>query len=41
MYLIRNESKNPTAFWGTIKDISEQKHNGEVHKQLYEEIKEG
>lgn len=41
IYLIRDESKNPTAFWGTIRDISERKHNEEVHKQLYEEIKEG
>ncbi|MCH1913520.1 PAS domain S-box protein [Leptospira noguchii] len=41
MYLIRDESKNPISFWGMIRDISEQKHNEEAHKQLYEEIKEG
>ncbi|WP_061250286.1 PAS domain S-box protein [Leptospira alstonii] len=40
-YVIRDEYKNPTAIWGIIRDISEQKRNEEVRKQLYDEIKEG
>lgn len=40
-YVIRDEYKNPSAIWGMIRDISEQKRNEEVRKQLYDEIKEG
>ncbi|MBE8364113.1 PAS domain S-box protein [Leptospira borgpetersenii] len=40
-YVIRDESKNPTAIWGIIRDISEQTQNEEVRKKFCDEIKEG
>ncbi|EKO35466.1 PAS domain S-box protein [Leptospira santarosai] len=40
-YVIRNESKNPIAIWGIVRDISEQKQNEEVRKKFCDEIQEG
>ncbi|TGL77680.1 PAS domain S-box protein [Leptospira yasudae] len=40
-YVLQDESKNPVAIWGIIRDISEQKRNEEVREKLYDEIKEG
>ncbi|TGL93491.1 PAS domain S-box protein [Leptospira barantonii] len=40
-YAIQDESKRPTAIWGIVRDISEQKRNEEVRTKLYDEIKEG
>ncbi|MDI7195790.1 PAS domain S-box protein [Leptospira santarosai] len=40
-YIIRNESKNPIAIWGIVRDISEQKQNEEVRKKFCDEIQEG
>ncbi|MBM9576487.1 PAS domain S-box protein [Leptospira sp. 201903070] len=40
-YVIRDDSKNPIAVWGIVRDISEQKKNETVQKKLYLEAKEG
>ncbi|EMJ61954.1 PAS domain S-box protein [Leptospira sp. P2653] len=39
-YVIRDESKHPTAIWGIVRDISEQKQNEEVRKKFCDEIRE-
>lgn len=40
-HVIQDDSKNPIAIWGIVRDISEQKRNENVQQKLYQEAKEG